>query len=421
MSERKIPRIRTIVPIAVIVTSTLGVGFYKYDQATRPVLLTGPMVHMPSADRLIVAWTAHPGGTTGWVELKHPDGRTTSQSVESTNGRYVVDFSGLQRGATYHYEIQNAGMFGRRVGLSGPHEYKTPAVRGTPFRFLAFGDSGVGGHAQAIVAGRMADEKPDLVIHVGDLIYPAGETQSYPSNFYEPNAALVRSTPFMPTLGNHDVATDKGAPLLDEFVLPRNGPSGIEAERNFHFEFGDALFVGLDTNPVTQGGAITFEEMEKVVAPWVRSVLSASDATWKFVYFHHPYYTGSQHTAEGAKYVKKAFARVLEECGVDAVFCGHNHLYERTAPIRDDKIDEERGIIYITTGAGGAQRYPEMSPPPPYIRHFNDKVFSFTRVDVSPERVVICQIDENGESLDRIELSKSRRAGSEEVKNSNPK
>jgi len=51
----------------------------------------------------------------------------------------------------------------------------------------------------------------------------------------------------MPILGNHDCLAKRGRPLLDFFVLPENGPGEAWKERNFHFDFGDARFVGLDS------------------------------------------------------------------------------------------------------------------------------------------------------------------------------
>jgi len=105
--------------------------------------------------------------------------------------------------------------------------------------------------------------------------------------------------------------------------------------------------------------------------------------------------------------MKEAFVKVFEDCKVDMVFCGHNHLYERTAPIRADQIvPDGQGVVYVTTGAGGAQRYSENLPPPPYIRVYNADVFSFTQVDVTPERLELRQIDENGLVIDTYSLVK---------------
>ncbi len=406
--KKPISMFRRVAPVIVIITSTAGVALYQYDQKSQPRLLLGPMVQMHAPDCLTVVWTASAARPTGWIRFTTPNGSTAEQRLKPVNGRYVGEMTGLRPGMAYQYEIFNEGALGRRVLLSGPHTYRSaPRRGGGAFRFIAFGDSGIGGNAQTALAELIAKQQSHVIIHVGDLIYPAGAKRDYPLNFYEPNASILPTIPFMPCLGNHDVATDRGAPLLEEFVLPANGPAGIEPERNYYFDYGDARFVALDTNLKKHSGAITHEEMKMVVAPWLRTALTDCDAKWKFVYFHHPYYTGSAHSADGAAFVKEAFAEVIESCGVDVVFAGHNHLYERTAPIqRDEIVSDGKGVVYITTGAGGARRYPETLPPPEYIRHYNDQVLSFTCVDVTHDRLTIRQLDETGAVIDTYEMHK---------------
>ena len=147
--------------------------------------------------------------------------------------------------------------------------------------------------------------------------------------------------------------------------------------------------------------------MKTVVAPWLRQVLTPGDARWKFVYFHHPVYTNSEHSEDGSAHMREAFAPVFDECGVNVVFAGHNHLYERTAPMRGGQIaGEGEGVVYITTGAGGAARYPERQPVPEYIRAYNDELLSFTLVDVGADGLTIKQIGENGEKIDEFTIGK---------------
>lgn len=408
LMSKKISKTRRRIAIGILVLAPLTAVGYTWNQRTQPTLLTGPMVQLPAADALAVSWTARAVFTTGWVELTGPAGSHRECRIEPDNGKYEARFDGLTPGA-YTYTIFNEGLFWRKVAMSGPHQVRQAATRGEGFRFIAFGDSGNGSNTQANLATVLTRQEPDVVIHVGDLVYPAGAAKDYRLNFFEPNAALIRSVPFMPSLGNHDVASDQGRPMLEAFTLPENGPKGIEPERNYYFDYGDARFVALDSNRETEGGAITHDQMKTVVAPWVRSVLNDCDARWKFVYFHHPFYTGSSHAAEGAAYVKEAYVKVFEESGVDVVFCGHNHLFERTAPIKADQIvSDGQGIVYVTTGAGGVSRYPEQDPPPPYIRAFNDTVFSFTRVDVTADRLEIRQINEFGEAIDTYAISHTR-------------
>lgn len=398
--------------LAVIVA--IGAGFVV-EQRTRPRLLSGPMVQIPEPGALTIVWQmdAPLGGGAVWLETSKDSNQVARATIngkisESGNaGRYEATFSGLPAGAEFDYRVVNErGLFGSTV-LAGPYKTKTQPPRGTPFRFVAFGDSGNGSNTQADFARKIAASNPDLIIHVGDLVYPAGDGKTYRTHFYEPNAEMIRHAPFMPSEGNHDVATDEGRPLLEHFVCPRNGPEGIEPERCYWFDYGDARFVALDTNVTEFGGALTPDQLKTVVAPWVRRVFQDCDARWKFVFYHHPFYTGSEHSAEGSAFVKEAFLDAFEESGVDMVFCGHNHLYERTAPLMKDQIVEDgQGIVYIVTGAGGVSRYPEKLPNPAYIKYYNVDVFSYTRVDLTADRLELVQIDEHGNEIDRYTLNK---------------
>lgn len=371
------------------------------------------MVQIPAPGTLVIVWEMSAPIGSGYLTLEGANYPAFRARVEARGDRYEAKLEGLPSGWSCNYTIYNDRKILGMTQIAGPIETKTALPRGRPFRFVAFGDSGNASNTQSDLAVRIADTKPDLVIHVGDLVYPAGKRETYNTHFFEPNKEMIRHAPFMPSMGNHDAATQKGAPLLDVFVCPQNGPPGIEPERCYWFDYGDARFVAIDTNLVDFAGALTADQMKNVIAPWMRQVFKESDARWKFVFFHHPFYTGSEHGAEGAQYVKDAYLSVFDDSNVDVVFCGHNHLYERTSPMRADQVVAEgKGPVYITTGAGGSTRYPEHLPSPAYIKIYNDQVFSFTQVDLSTDRFELKQIDENGRIIDEYVISK---AGSSSV------
>lgn len=396
---------------------------------TKPVLIAGPMIQFPSPNRLVIVWEMKAPLATTVVTLTDRRGKAYCTEVglapeslrpgfmgfsRPDSGRYEAVFPDLPGGEEYTYTIENRRFFAWRDVVAGPLSVRTPPLRGTPFRFLAFGDSGVGNNAQSALAEVMAAQMPDLIIHAGDLNQFAGNSSDYPIIFFEPYAALIRSIPLMPVLGNHDCATESGKPLLDVFVLPENGPVAAWKERNFYFDFGDVRFVGLDANKVQekQAGAITPEEMKATVAPWLRDVLANCDARWKIVYYHQPFYTGGSHPPEGAAYFKEAFVGVFEECGVDLAFNGHNHLYERSAPIlRDQVVEDGKGVVYIVTGTGGARRYPMSLPPPHYNRVYNDERLGFSCVDVTADRLELRQISDRGEAIDHYVIEKPPASG----------
>ena len=413
-TQQSNPNRRTIILVVVAVLVLLiAIGAY-IDQTTQPVLISGPMVQIPEPDAITVVWEMEASLSRGAVRLTDTQGAERVEEATTSQQRYEVTFEDLAPGADYSYAVINRGVLGRETTVAGPFATATVPPRGQPIRFVAFGDSGVGSLSQAALADLITDAQPDVVIHTGDLVYGIGAPEDYFTNFFEPNAALIRSVPFMPSLGNHDCVTEFGKPYLDMFMLPPNGPPGIELERNYWFDYGDARFVALDSNKAAQkqSGVITEEQMKTVVAPWLRDVLTDCDARWKFVFFHHPFYTGSNHQAEGAAYVKEAYVDVFEACGVDIVFAGHNHLYERTAPIlRDEIVGEDKGVVYITTGAGGARRYPMNLPPPHYIRAYNDKALSFTQVDLTANRLELKQIGDEGQVLDEYVIEKATSPG----------
>lgn len=396
--------------IFVVAASAIIAGgrIIRMQQPTR--LSWGPMVQIPEPGRVtILCQLDERGKHSGCRYVFQVDGgkkRVVSASPDGIGWRDSI--RPVEPGRSFTYEVESATpFFGEK--LAGPYEVNAPPLPGTPFRFLAFGDSGNGSNTQADLAKLMVAAKPDLIIHTGDLIYPSGKIEDYPTNFFEPYAELIRRIPFMPTLGNHDCATEHGKAFATTFDLPRNGPPGIEPGRNYWFDFGDALFVGLDSNPPEEEGTITNKQRNEIVAPWLRKVLTESKARWKLLYYHHPFYTGSEHPESGGEHMKNAFLKVYDECGVDMVFCGHNHLYERTAPMREDKIvDEGKGTVYITTGAAGANRYKEAQTPPAYIRVHNDAKFSFTQVDLSTEKLELRQISEDGSVIDTYSITKSR-------------
>lgn len=396
-----------------------GGGAWWVDRNRAPTLIAGPMVQMPDAGQLTIVWDWK---EWGGAYVRWRDGaRSELVTASRTGNRCEAVLKNIDAGTTIEYALAYDGLFGNARDLGPTYTVRMPPGRNSGFRFLAFGDSGNGGNGQYELATIMTQQKCDLVIHTGDLIYPAGAAHDYHLKFYDPYAPLIASTPFMASLGNHDCATDKGAPLLKQFVLPQNGPAGLETERNYWFDYGNARFVALDTNRSVELGVISFEDMKTKVAPWLRAALSADDARWKFVFFHHPPYTGSTHDADGQAFVKDAFSAVMDETGVDMVFTGHNHLYERTAPIKGDKVvGEGQGPVYVTTGAGGASLYPEDLPSPDYIRFYKDGVFSFTVIDLTADKLTLRQIDENEKVIDEYVIDKLVKAPGQSVMTGSP-
>ena len=105
---------------------------------------------------------------------------------------------------------------------------------------------------------------------------------------------------------------------------------------------------------------------------------------------------------------------VIEATGVDAVFNGHDHNYQRTMPLRDGQIvDPESGVVYVVTGAGGGQLYEVHEPPPGWIAAQDSQHFSFTQVTIDGDDLTLRQIAMDGSVLDEYVMWKSAEVDAE--------
>ena len=263
-----------------------------------------------------------------------------------------------------------------------------------------FGDSGEDSPGQHAVARAIAAEAvpPDLVLIVGDVYQPpptgvvptpAGEA-SYDSRFFAPYRALLSAIPFYALLGNHDYEIEKGQALLDLLTLPRNGPRRRPPETSYWLERAGAVMIVHDTNqsPAT---------LEADSVPWHAEV-AARPAAFRFVFQHHPLYSsGPNGAVEPSGVLRSLLAPLYTRTGVDVVFSGHDHLYERTRPIG--------GVVYVTTGAGGGALYPRTTLNAFTEAFVNDR-HSYTHVEVRGRTMLLRQTDTDSRTIDSLTITK---------------
>lgn len=269
----------------------------------------------------------------------HENRALALHSAPDTVSQYEAKISGLEPASTYYYGLYD----GDRMIAGGDelHYFKTSPEPGSaaPLRFWVVGDSGTGSEMQATVHRAMENytyrqKKPlDLFLHVGDMAYFNGTDNEFHFNFFVPYARTLRNTVFWPAMGNHEGGTSKGptatGPYYDNFVLPTRGeaggkPSGTEAY--YSYDFGNAHFVVLNSydEDRSKNGAM---------ATWLTADLEQTGADWVFAYWHHTPYTKGSHDSDSEhelKEMRENFMPILEKGGVDMVFGGHSHIYERS-------------------------------------------------------------------------------------------
>ncbi len=362
--------------------------------ASALVLTRGPYLGRPSDSSVAVIWNTDTAADSR-VDYAAPDGVWRTATSPDVGTRHVVAIAGLPSGAEITYRIFSGG-----VELAPESSFRAPRdASETRFRFAVIGDTAEGGSVLTDIADRLVESGADFAVHTGDVVYPTGSQQNYDKTFFLPLARWLLRGPVLPTLGNHDVMTSRGAPYLTNFVVP---PNGVTPNSRFYaIRQANALFVCLDVESSSYGA-------DSPQYDWLVRTLSASTATWTFVYFHEPPYSSGHPN----HLVRLILCPLFEHFGVDIVFSGHVHLYERTWPIRDF-VPTGRGVVYITEGGGGS---PLSGFHQEDYSAFVAARFGYTEVQIDGGTLHLTAHDPNGSVFDSLVLDKPQPAPSAGVR-----
>ena len=353
-----------------------------------PTRTRGPYLQLVTSRSATVVWdTSAPAPCTVRVAAAGAEPRSV---VGRTATICVVALDGLTPGTAYAYTVE-AGP----AAVAAPATFRTDDPARTTFSFAVVGDSGSGSPDQRAVAERMLAAQPDFVLSTGDMVYENGAAADFDGEFFAPYRELLARVVFWPVLGNHDVRTAHGAPWREAFVTPANNPA--HEEGYYSFDWGTAHVVVLDSNADASPGSPQGDFLDHD--------LSATSARWTFVAFHHAIYsTGTKH---GSKLdLRAAIVPVLDRHRVDVVFNGHNHIYERTKPLRADAVVEPgAGTVYVTTGGGGKELQ-GVGPPAEWTAH-SERAFHFTRVAVDGDEIRLQMVRADGSVGDDVAWRKA--------------
>ncbi|MGJ0119544.1 metallophosphoesterase [Williamsia sp. MIQD14] len=378
--------------------------------------------------------------------------------------------------------------------------------RSAPFRFTMMGDQGVDEtptQPPGLKAGDYddlyykADNQPNVkhaanivnqiaarngAFHIlaGDIAYADPSGAGKPPNFVPSGSAptgfdkfnpyvwdgyfaaiekTASRTPWMFATGNHDMEALYGpqgygghAARLDQ---PTNGPAGCPSV--YSVVYGNVAVLSLDANDVSYEITANTGYSGGRQTGWVASTLAKfrADPNIDFIvaFFHHcAYSTTDSHASDGG--VRAAWSKLFDQYQVDAVFQAHNHIFERTDPIRNNQARKPApdgstvsaktdGTVYYTVGGGGRPRYgfqpgesesyrgnvvKDNTVPNSYVWTADGKKqaesvewsrvrfrnYSFISIDVVPgipgitkSRMDISAIDEYGREFDRLTFTRA--------------
>ncbi len=441
----------------------------------KPLLQFAPEANKDGSVSIELVWIAHlkrnvwqveylPEGGTAWVACEVED--VDSVTIKDNEfKRFRAVMAGIGAGVVFDYRVLISGhqVFAAKA--------KTPPGKGAKSRVVLFGDFADGDPEATRVAKGAHNADADMVVLAGDVVYNNGLYGEYRRHFDpvyngdgDKGAPIGRSVVTVAIPGNHDVRVPDRFDFIqhvsDEdlfaffriFRHPDNGPKldsdvvtkMVESQRNgrkllklygpgfirlsnYYFRQGDSFWVFLDANEYMDWRNADLQK-------WLEKALSrGADCKWRFVCFHQPGFNSD------AKYKTDTRMRVLspifEDFGVDIVFSGHCHFYERSYPLKyklktgkagrklnpegrmvlDKRFDglenkKPAGVIYVVSGAGGLLVSHDMRPATHGLTEscykIGDRKNSFSIIELDGKNLLLRQIDVDGEEVDRFAIEK---------------
>ena len=280
-------------------------------------------------------------------------------------------------------------LYGRQIVSFASHVAGSPTSTKplTPFppgaepdlRVAVAGDVGYANDREKRTAAAMArageGEPYDVLLLLGDNVYPSGDPRRLPETVFHPfRTVLDAGARLLAILGNHDVKDGHA-----EAQVAALGMSG----RWYAALIGDVTFIGLDSNDPTNPDQ----------QAWLEQTLASTETTWRIVALHHPPYSAGY---QGSSIeVREAFSPFFERYGVQLVLSGHEHDYQRSVPIN--------GVTYVVSGgAAGTRRTGR--------EEFTAKAVSwhhFVDVSVFSDRLLLRGVNQSGRVFDEVSIRSS--------------
>jgi len=246
-------------------------------------------------------------------------------------------------------------------------------------RFAVIGDSGTGDQKQYDIAKEMQAYRQavgfDFVIMLGDNIYGGHAPRDFAQKFEIPYKPLLDAgVKFYASLGNHD------DPNVERLYKPFN----MNGERYYTFKKGDVSFFALDSN---------YMDLRQLA--WLSPALETAATRWKICFFHHPLYNdGKSHGPDVD--LRTQLVPIFRRYGVNVVFSGHEHAYERIKP--------EDGIYYFILGSSGKLVRNDFHRRDLMETSF-DRDRTFMLVEISGNKLFYQTISRTGETVDSGEIA----------------
>ena len=305
-------------------------------------------------------------------------------------------FPVVKSNSTLYYKIYDSGT----DSYGSTQTFKTaPTSSEEPYSIIAMGDSRTYVENWQKVANAANVHDAAAVLFVGDIVNTGGSNSDW-DGWFDYGSSIIKDKLFYHTLGNHEIRKGGTSKYINNFVMPE---AETGTELYYSFEYRDAIFINLNSEAPDDSTQLV----------WLQNTLAMNqDKLWKIVWFHCPFYTTGSHADEMNDFFD-TWWKAFDDFGVNLIFNGHDHMYERTKPINrnistTDPVAEYgsesgQGRCQIVTGGAGAPLYDVGSA---WWLDNGAKSLHYCKLDFNENNLKISVFNESQDIIDHFILSK---------------
>ena len=390
----------------------------------------------------------------GCAKRRATAARTTIQVGSATEYQWHARLSSLRTDTRYCYRVYGEGTDLLGSDRTPSFRSRLPAGSKRRLTFAVFGDWGKVGTSgnpdQARLMQQIAQSPARFAVTTGDTGYQSGSQTNYgdlmqvgqdtSAIFGDPYWTVAGShIPLFNAQGNHGmnptalvnwpehvaVSSSQGRYAMEQYCCPHGSAPANYPSSWYAFNAGTARFYVLETSWANSnvGDADLYANdyeahwsSTRAEYQWLKNDLQAHPRKVSFAFFHFPLYSdNTTETSDPWLHGQGHLEELLGDHGVDIVFNGHSHIYER-----NHRSAPGMPISYVT-GGGGEDLQPVSNcgsfdaysigwsysssthgsscgsaPRPSTV----DRVFHFLLVTVDGTRVTVRPTDELGRTFD---------------------
>ena len=296
--------------------------------------------------------------------------QVVSVTARRGDGVWVARLENLPIGPYIEYRVRST------AGDTAPSRFRVGVPPGEPFRFAVFGDTRTGHRVHRAVIEAIVNEQVAFFMHTGDMVERGGFDDQW-DRFFQIERPLLAKAPIVPAIGNHDESTRN---YFRRYFLLHLWAGN---RRYYYHDWGNLRVVVVDTYVECQRTCAQFTFAARALEEGVRKGMLLA------ILVHEPPYSSGHHGSN--KQLRKPIEDLAVEYGVEIVFTGHDHDYERTKPIH--------GVTYVVSGSAGAPIRPVK---PQWFTATARTEPHYVLVDVEHDRLVLRAINLKGDTFDTV-------------------